>query len=119
MQYRDECRVGQESELIEIRELWMSQGHSMTSPVQDQDSVWSGRSGVWVRAGQDSSTAMADSERDRAPKRQYRDRVRARAEQDTPSRAGRGWWSSTPDLYRPGSEGMPDTAQLQHRAAQP
>ena len=71
-QYRDECRVGQESELLEIRELWMSQGHSMASPVQDQDSAWSGRSGVWVRAGQDSSTTRADSERDRASRGRIR-----------------------------------------------
>ena len=37
----------------------------MATPVQGQDSAWPGRSGVRVRAGQNSSTTRADFEQDR------------------------------------------------------
>ena len=77
----------------------------MATQVQDQDSAWPGRSGVRVRAVQDSSTTRADFEQDRVMQLQDQDRARCgtRTRQagrlgltvlhPGPAAAGFRWWA--------------------------
>ena len=81
-----------------------------------EEQCMAGRSGFWARAGQDGSTTEAYSEYGRATQRHDQDRARCRTRT---RQADRGRRNSTQNLHWPGSEGMPDMAQLHCRAAQP